>query len=166
MSKVEKINLKNEKGFTLVELMVALVIIAILAGVAISSFTAIKTRTYDAATQTNLRSVFQACKDYWTFGNSDNSCLLSTISNDKYGYSPSPDVEVTIDSNANNTEYDFVATARHTSSTNAFMMDFSGSVSQITFDIKEGDEDNGRGCSKQAKQDPKNLGKKAKGGCK
>ena len=166
MNKKRQKNLNNEKGFTLVELMVALVIIAILSGVAISSFTAIKSRSYDSVAQSSLRSVFKACKDYWTFGSSDNACLLSTISNGEHGYNPTPDVEITIDSDTNNTEYDFVATARHTSSTNAFEMDFSGTVSQITFDIAEGDGGSGKGCSTQAKNDPKQLKKKAKGGCK
>lgn len=156
-----------KRGFTLFELMVALIIIGILAGIAISSFTSIKSRAYDTTAQASLRSIFQACKDYWTLNSSNNSCLLSTVSNSEHGYTPSPDVEITIDSSANNTEYEFVATARHLSSSNAFAIDFSGTVSQVALQIEEGDEDdNGQGCSKQAKKDPKKLGKAAKGGCK
>ena len=45
-------------------------------------------------------------------------------------------------------------------------MDFSGSVSQIALEIEEGGGNNGQGCSEQAKQDPKLVKKKAKGGCK
>ena len=164
MNKQRHTHTNNDKGFTLVELMVAMVIIGILSGIAISSFSSIKMRSYDSAAQASLKNVFQMCKDYWTFGSSDNACLLSTLANGDSGYTPPADIVITIDPNANNTEYDFVATARHTSSTHAFEMDFSGIVSQVAFEVAEGGE--GNGCSDQAQQDPKNLKKKAKGGCK
>jgi len=166
MSKVRQINLKNEKGFTLVELMVALVIISILASVAISNFSSTKVRAYDATAQANLRSFFQACKDYWTFNSSSNACTTATVSNTEYGYTPSGDIEISIDGDGNNTEYDFVATARHSSSTHAFAIDHRGVVSQISIEAEEDDGNNGGGCSDEAKKDPKNLKKKAKGGCK
>ena len=166
MNTKHKTHLNNEKGFTLVELMVVLVIIGILSGVAISSFTAIKGRSYDSAAQASLHSVFQACKDYWTFGSSDNACLLSTLSSGNNGYTPPADIEIIIDPDANNTEYDFVAMAKHTSSANAFEMDFSGVVSQLTFEISESDASDGKGCSEEAKKKLRKFKNKAKGGCK
>lgn len=166
MSKEHQSKLSNQKGFTLVELMVAMVIIGILAGIAVSSFSSIKTRTYDAKVQASLHSLFQACKDYWTLNSSNSSCLLSTVSNSEYGFTLPPDIEITIDSNANNTEYEFIAQARHLSSTNAFVIDFSGSVSQAALQFDEDNGSNDRGCSKEAKENPKDLGKDNKGGCK
>ena len=152
--------LNNQKGFTLIELLVALIIIAILASVAISQFSQFKNRANDTATQASLRSVFTACKDYWSVNSSNNPCLLTTVSNTEHGFIPSATVEVTIDSNANNTEYDFVATASHISSLNAFVIDFTGVVNKFG-----GDEGEQNGCSGKAKNDPKSLGKNAKGGC-
>jgi type IV pilus assembly protein PilA len=179
MNKVQQTNMRNEKGFTLVELMVVLVIIAILAGVAISNFSATKVRAYDANAQTSLHYIFKACKDYWTFNSSTNACLVSTISTPEYGYILPSDIEIVIDSDGNNTEFDFFATAIHTSSANAFVIDFSGAVSIITLDIQGGGNDNSpeevkrkakgkknRGCSEVAKKHLKKIGKKAKGGCK
>ena len=165
MNKPRQTNWNNEKGFTLVELMVAMVIISILASVAISKFNEIKTRTYDTNAQVSLRSIYQACQDYWTFNSSSNACSLTSVSDNGFGYSSSPDVDITIDDTANNTESDFVATARHASSPNIFVIDHFGTVSKLTVDVamEEDDDNNGGGCSEQAKVDPKKLGKNTKG---
>jgi prepilin-type N-terminal cleavage/methylation domain-containing protein len=152
--------LNNQKGFTLIELVIATAVIGILASVSIPAFKAYKIRAYDSTTQASLKSVFTACKDYWTVNSSNNPCLLTTLSNPEYGFTPSDDVEITIDSNANNTEYDFIATASHKLSSSGFKVDFTGVVS--TFNI----DDNGNGCSDKAQNDdPLDLGKNAKGGC-
>ncbi len=159
--------MSNEKGFTLAELMVALVIIGVLASVAVSKYSPFKVRAYDANAQASLNHVFKACKDYWTFNHSADACLLSTLSDPEYGYTPSDDIEIMIDSDVNNTEYDFVATAQHTSSSKVFVITNQGAVSQISFDTvtveeEEEQQSNDQGCSKQTKKNLKKLWKKAK----
>ncbi len=149
--------LNNKKGFTLIELLVALFIISILVAVAVPQFSRYQARVYDTAAQSNLRSVFQACQDFWTFNSSDNSCLLTTVSNSDNGFIPSAAVEITIQSDANNTEYDFYATASHISSSNTFEIDYRGAVSKVS-------GNNGRGCSEEA-QNGSPLGQEAAGGC-
>ena len=132
--------MKLQEGFTLIELLVALVIIGILASVAISQFSQFKNRANDTATQGVLHSVFTACKDYWSVNSSNSPCLLTTVSNTEHGFIPSADVEVTIDSNANNTEYDFIATASHISSPNAFAIDFTGVVNKFGGEVNRAKE--------------------------
>lgn len=147
--------LNNQKGFTLIELLVTIAIIGVLAAVAVPQYTAYKTRAYDTNAQTNLRSIFTACKDYWTFNSSMSPCVLDTVSDKGFGFTPSDTVEITISSNEKNTEYDFYATASHTSSENVFAIDFRGVVSKT----------GGGGCSEQAEIDPKKLKKKGATGC-
>ncbi len=155
--------MKLQDGFTLIELLIAMTITSVLVAVALPQFSPYKARAYDTAAQSNLRSVFQACKGYWTFNSSDNPCLLTTVSHNEYGFIPSADVEVTIESNANNTENDFYATASHSSSSNIFEIDYRGVISNAN--VLGGGGNNGQGCSGEAQNNPQNVGGNAAGGC-
>ncbi len=56
---------KNEKGFTLIELMIVIGIIGILAAIAIPQFTAYRTRSYNAAANADLRNLSTAQEAYY-----------------------------------------------------------------------------------------------------
>ncbi len=157
--------LNNKKGFTLIELLIAIAIISIVVVVAVPRFFQFQNRAYDANVQANLRSVFTACQDFWTFNSSNNPCVLTTVSNTESGFIPSPDVEVTIDSNGNNTVYDFYATASHKSSSNIFVIDYRGAVSKANGGDGQNGGNNDQGCSEEAQNNPQNLGQNAAGGC-
>jgi type IV pilus assembly protein PilA len=58
--------MKDDKGFTLIELMVVVLIIAILIAIAIPTFLGLRKRAQDRAAQSNLRNALTAAKAYYT----------------------------------------------------------------------------------------------------
>ncbi len=80
---------KDEKGFTLIELMIVIAIIGILAAIAIPQFNAYRARSYNAAANTDIRNMMTAQEGYFidedTYSNS--STVLAS-----YGYSQSAGV--------------------------------------------------------------------------
>src|SRR5262245_54283227 len=55
----------DERGFTLIELMVVVLIIAILIAIAIPTFLGARERAADRATQSNVRTAFEAVRTYY-----------------------------------------------------------------------------------------------------
>jgi len=56
--------MRNEKGFTLIELMIVVVIIGILAAIAIPNFIAMQNRAKEGSTKSNMHTLQLAAEDY------------------------------------------------------------------------------------------------------
>ena len=60
--------MEDDKGFTLIELMVVVLIIAILIAIAIPTFLGLRQRAQDRAAQSDLRNALTAAKAFFTDG--------------------------------------------------------------------------------------------------
>jgi len=80
---------KNEKGFTLIELMIVIAIIGILAAIAIPQFSAYRKRAYNTAARSDAKNIYTAAQAYF----SDNPAGTPTLDNLKtYGFTQTANV--------------------------------------------------------------------------
>ena len=70
MLKALRTRMQDDKGFTLIELMVVVLIIAILIAIAIPTFLGLRRRAQDRASQSDLRNGLTAAKAFYTDGES------------------------------------------------------------------------------------------------
>jgi prepilin-type N-terminal cleavage/methylation domain-containing protein len=102
---------KEEKGFTLIELLIVIAIIGFLASIAIPQFAAFRTRSYNAAAESDLKNATTAQETYFV-DEQTYAGAIGSITGGTYGFFISTNVTVAVPA-ANTTQY--TMTASHSS---------------------------------------------------
>ncbi len=117
---------KNAKGFTLIELVIAVAIIGILTSVAIPKYNQYKVRGYDAHSKQALRDMHMLCKAYWLDSDPLQECKVPIIKKATYGFNQNPEVVPNLPSP---TADNFCASAKHNESPNTYSIDSAAMIS-------------------------------------
>lgn len=123
-----KINGKrNQKGFTLIELMIVIAIIGILAAIAIPQFSAYRSRGYMAATKSDVKNCYTAAVAY--FADNPTAAALTLANCEAAGYQETDGVTITVTSGTSST---FALSGAHSQLAGVYAVDADGAVTADT----------------------------------
>ena len=113
---------RDEKGFTLIELMIVIAIIGILAAIAIPQFAAYRTRSYNSASQADIKNAATAQEAYY-IDFDGYATAWGQLTGSSGGFYKTDNVNMTV---SNVTQNSYRITAFHMAGNKTFTLDGPG----------------------------------------
>lgn len=119
---LQKFRNTDQKGFTLIELMIVIAIIGILAAIAIPQFMSYRNRAFNASAEADAKNAYTTASLFFSDDPEDTIAAIADL--EALGFRSSPGVTVTAAGGIN----DLAITAKHDNGDKTYTVDANGKI--------------------------------------